>query len=305
MRILTIILGAVILSGLVLFIIGPTEKPKSNPAFTVVTSFTLIADITREIAGDTAIVLSITPPGADIHDYQPTPQDIARASQADLILWHGLNLERWFSRFLDTKIPSVVVSKNIDPLSIYDGPYTGKPNPHAWMSFDNAVIYTTAIRDALIQYNPEHEAVYRANARTYSQQFSQLKATAIAALAFIPEDKRYLVTSEGAFPYWAADFGFKDLYLWPINADQNGTPQQISRIINLIRTHDIPVIFSESTISDKPARQVAQETGIYYGGQLYVDSLSDPDGPVPSYVDLLTYTTQTIITGFKTGLDRD
>jgi manganese/iron transport system substrate-binding protein len=269
----------------------------------VVTTFTVIADIARNVAGDAADVQSITKPGAEIHDYQPTPKDIVRAQGADLILWNGLNLERWFERFLqDVKdVPSVVVSKGIEPVSIYEGPYTDKPNPHAWMSTANALIYVENIKAALIEHDPDNASVYEANAKAYSAKITAMHKELETALAAIPADKRYLVTSEGAFSYLARDLDMKEFYLWPINADQQGTPQQVRKVIDKVREHKIPVVFSESTVSDKPAKQVASETGALYGGVLYVDSLSEEGGAVPTYLDLLRVTTQTIADGFAKG----
>lgn len=271
-----------------------------------VTTFTVIADIARNVAGDAAIVESITKPGAEIHDYQPTPRDIIRAQDADVIFWNGLNLERWFERFLqDIKdVPNVVVSEGVEPLSIYEGPYSGKPNPHAWMSTENALIYVENIRKAFVKMDPENADIYNANAQSYSQKIQDLQENLANSLENIPEEKRYLVSSEGAFSYLAKDMGMKEVYLWPINADQQGTPQQVRKVIDLVREHHIPVVFSESTISDKPARQVATETGALYGGVLYVDSLSEPGGKVPTYLDLLQVTTGTIASGFKQALEK-
>lgn len=267
----------------------------------VVTSFTVIADIARNVAGDAAIVESITRPGAEIHDYQPTPKDIARARNARLILWNGMNLERWFERFMkDIKgAQSIIVSEGVTPLSIYEGPYSGKPNPHAWMSTENALIYVENIRKAFVAHDPGQAETYNRNAREYAQKISALKSDLKKTLAAIPEARRYLVTSEGAFSYLARDLGLQEIYLWPVNADQQGTPQQVRRVIDKVRTHNIPVVFSESTVSDKPARQVAKEGGAAYGGVLYVDSLTGNQGPVPTYLDLLRVTTDTIAQGFK------
>lgn len=272
--------------------------------FKAVTTFTVIADIARNVAGDAAVVESITKPGAEIHDYQPTPRDIVRAKDADLIFWNGLNLERWFERFLQDVegVPSVVVSEGVEPLSIYEGPYTDKPNPHAWMSTENALIYIRNIRDAFVAQDPENAKTYRRNAEVYSQKVRAIKSDLIASLSRVPADKRYLVTSEGAFSYLAKDLKMKEIYLWPMNADQQGTPQQVRKVIDIVRLNDIPVVFSESTISDKPARQVASETDAVYGGVLYVDSLSEPEGSVPTYLDLLQVTTNTIAEGFRKAL---
>ena len=269
------------------------DKPK------VVTTFTVIADMAENVAGDHAEVVSITKPGAEIHGYAPTPRDILNARDGDIILSNGLNLERWFEKFLQNlgDVPNVVVSEGIDPIDIAGGEYDGKPNPHAWMSPDSAEIYVMNIRDALIEIDPDNAEAYTENARAYADEIAARLQPMRAMLADVPEEKRWLVTSEGAFSYLARDLDLKELYLWPVNADQQGTPQQIRHVIDTMKENDIHVIFSESTVSDKPARQIARETGADYGGVLYVDSLSDPDGPVPTYLDLLSVTTETVAKG--------
>ncbi|MBK0034853.1 metal ABC transporter substrate-binding protein [Erwinia sp. S43] len=282
----------------------PLTPAAAAEKFRVITTFTVIADMAQNVAGDAAEVASITKPGAEIHEYQPTPGDIKRAQGAQLILANGLNLERWFSRFYRhlKGVPEVVVSAGVEPMGISEGPYSGKPNPHAWMSAKNALIYVDNIRDALVKYDPANAATYQRNAERYKQQISATVAPVQQALAQIPEDKRWLVSSEGAFSYLTRDYGLKELYLWPINADQQGTPQQVRRVIDQVKQHQIPAVFSESTISDKAARQVARETGSHYGGVLYVDSLSQQDGPVPTYLDLLRVTSETIVRGIQQGL---
>lgn len=272
--------------------------------FKAVTTFTVIADMAKNVAGDAAVVESITRPGAEIHNYSPTPGDIQRAQGAQLILWNGLNLERWFEKFFQNlrDVPGAVVSDGIEPMSISEGPYEGKPNPHAWMSPKNALIYVDNIRDAFVRYDPANAAVYEANARAYKARIEAVIAPVRSTLDRIPEDRRWLVSSEGAFSYLARDFGLKELYLWPINADQQGTPQQVRKVIDAVRKNNIPAVFSESTVSDKPARQVARETGAHYGGVLYVDSLSEAEGPVPTYIDLLRVTSETVAKGLAEGL---
>lgn len=273
---------------------------QANAKFKVVTTFTVIQDIAQNVAGNAATVESITKPGAEIHEYEPTPKDIVKAQSADLILWNGLNLERWFERFFQNikDKPAVVVSEGIQPLSIYEGPYKDAPNPHAWMSPSNALIYIENIKNALVKYDPQNAAVYEKNAADYAQKIKQLDEPLRAKLAQIPEAQRWLVTSEGAFSYLAKDYNLKEGYLWPINAEQQGTPQQVRKVIDLVRKNNIPVVFSESTISAKPAQQVAKESGAKYGGVLYVDSLSAKKGPVPTYIDLLNVTVSTIVKGF-------
>jgi manganese/iron transport system substrate-binding protein len=274
---------------------------RASEKMKVVTTFTVIADMAQNVAGEAATVESITKPGAEIHNYAPTPRDILRAQDADLILWNGLNLELWFEQFFGNlrDVPSAVVSDGIDPLGISEGPYADKPNPHAWMALNSALIYVDNIRDAFAAQDPANAATYAANADAYKAKITATIAPLREAILALPEQKRWLVTSEGAFSYLARDFGLKELYLWPINADQQGTPQQVRKVIDTVRANTIGVVFSESTVSDRPARQVASETGAAYGGVLYVDSLSEPAGPTPSYLDLLRVTCQTILAGLS------
>ncbi|MBD2815097.1 metal ABC transporter substrate-binding protein [Xenorhabdus sp. Flor] len=288
---------AVALFSIILF----SQQAHADKKFRVVTTFTIIQDMAQNIAGDAAIVESITKPGAEIHDYQPTPKDIIKAKRADLILWNGLNLERWFERFFENMqdIPVAVITEGITPLPIREGPYNQNPNPHAWMSPNNALIYIENIRKALVKHDPANADTYNRNAKIYADKIAKLDAPLRERLSRIPENERWLVTSEGAFSYLTQDYGFKEVYLWPINAEAQGTPQQVRRVIDTMMKHKIPVIFSESTVSDKPAKQVSKETGARYGGVLYVDSLSTSKGPVPTYIDLLNTTVDTIAKGFN------
>jgi manganese/iron transport system substrate-binding protein len=165
------------------------------------------------------------------------------------------------------------------------------------MSPAAALVYVANIRNALARYDPANAETYRRNAAAYAQQIEATVAPIRARLAAVPLDRRWLVSSEGAFTYLTRDFGLRELYLWPINADQQGTPQQVRKVIDAVRANRIPVVFSESTISPDAAQQVARETGAAYGGVLYVDSLSEANGPVPTYLDLLRVTTETIARG--------
>ena len=265
----------------------------------VVTTFTVLADMAANVAGDAAEVVSITKPGAEIHGYEPTPQDIVRAYDADLILWNGLNLELWFEQFLSNMgdVPAATLSDGIEPISIGSGSYEGKANPHAWMGLDNALIYIDNIARALSTHDPDNAEIYTANAEAYKERLRSTIAPLRDTVATIPAEQRWLVTCEGAFSYLAQDFGLQELYLWPMNADQVGTPQQVRKVIDGVRANTIPAVFCESTVSTAPAEQVARETGAAYGGVLYVDSLSAEDGPVPSYLDLLRVTTETVARG--------
>ena len=275
------------------------KQPDENEKLLVVTTFTVIADMARNVAGDAADVVSVTKPGAEIHNYQPTPKDIVRTDKANLVLWNGLGLELWFEKFLEQlgDVPNVVVTDGIKPIDINKGPYTGKPNPHAWMSPRDALVYVDNIARAMADADPENADTYNRNATQYKTAIQQISEPLRDQIETIPEAHRWLVTSEGAFSYLARDFGLEELFLWPINADQQGTPSQVRNVLDKVNEYGIRTVFSESTISPKSAEQVARETGAHYGGVLYVDSLSEADGPVPTYLDLIQKTTNTIVTG--------
>jgi manganese/iron transport system substrate-binding protein len=277
----------------------PAAAQADDGTFKVATTFTVIADMARNVAGDAAEVVSITKPGAEIHGYQPTPQDILATRDADLILWNGLNLELWFEQFFRNMddIPAATITDGIEPIDIRGGEYEGLPNPHAWMGLSGALTYVDNIAAAMAAADPENAATYEANAAAYKAEIESVIGPLRDAVLALPEEDRWLVTSEGAFSYLARDFGLRELYLWPMNSDQQGSPQQVRAVIDGVREHDISVVFSESTVSADPALQVARETGAEYGGVLYVDSLSGPDGPVPTYLDLLRVTSETITEG--------
>jgi manganese/iron transport system substrate-binding protein len=255
----------------------------------------------QNVAGDKAIVESITKPGAEIHEYEPTPLDIVKAQSADLVLRNGLGLERWFDKFMGSvrDVKSVDLSSGIEPIGIGEGPYHGKANPHSWMSPKNAIVYVENIRQALVEIDPSNADSYNKNAAAYTAKIRAIDEPLRAKLSEIPADQRWLVTSEGAFSYLIRDYDMKELFLWPVNADEEGTPQQIQKVVDTMRKYKIPVAFSESTISDKPQRQVCRETGASFGGILYVDSLTPENGPAPTYLKLLTFNADTIVAGFQ------
>jgi manganese transport system substrate-binding protein len=269
----------------------------------VLTTFTVLADMAQNVAGDKLIVESITRIGAEIHGYEPTPSDIAKAQDADLILYNGMNLERWFEQFLGNvkDVPSVLLTEGIEPIAIAEGPYTDKPNPHAWMSPRNALIYVENIRKAFVELDPENADTYNANAAAYSEQLRAIDEQLQTDLEQVPASQRYLVSCEGAFSYLSRDYGLKEIYMWPINAEQQFTPRQVSYVIEQVKANNVPTIFCESTVNNEGQKQVAQTTGARFGGNLYVDSLSTAEGPVPTYLDLLEYDARMITNGLLAG----
>ncbi len=278
---------------------GTADSSADSGKPLVLTTFTVIADMVDNVAGDRVEVASITKPGSEVHGYEPTPSDLKRAAGADLVVENGMGLERWFEQFIDrSEAEHVTLSEGIEPISIAgDSEYAGKPNPHAWMSVANARIYVENIRKALTDLDPEGEATYRANAERYVEKLAAVGEFVERELEGLPPQARALVTCEGAFSYLARDFGLSEAYLWPVNAEQEGTPRQIAAAVGFVREREVPAVFCESTVSDKAQRQVARETGARFGGIFYVDSLSKPDGPVPSYEALLRRDAETIVAG--------
>ncbi|HWK25949.1 MAG TPA: metal ABC transporter substrate-binding protein [Solirubrobacter sp.] len=284
-------------AALVLAGCGGEDDDAGKP--TVLTTFTVLADMVRNVAGDRVEVASITKPGAEIHGYEPTPSDLKRAAGADLIFENGLGLERWFEQFVERAAAErVTLSDGVEPIPIAGGSeYAGKPNPHAWMSVGTALTYVENVRAALTKLDPAGADTFARNADRYAARLSAVRDAVKQELAGVPASRRALVTCEGAFSYMARDFGLEEGYLWPVNAEQEGTPRQIAATIAFVRERQVPAVFCESTVSDKAQRQVAAETGARFGGVLYVDSLSTPSGPVPTYEELLRRDAETIVAG--------
>ncbi|MBF6353302.1 metal ABC transporter substrate-binding protein [Nocardia higoensis] len=264
---------------------------------TVLTTFTVLADIAGNVAGEHLRVESITKVGAEIHGYEPTPGDIKKAARADLVLDNGLNLEAWFEQFLaQIDVDRAVVSEGVEAIDITGDAYAGKPNPHAWMSPLNVRVYVDNMVRAFTELDPAHAEDFRANGERYKTELDAVHRDLVSALAGLPEHQRALVTCEGAFSYLARDAGLTEKYIWPVNAEQQATPQQITSAIDFVRTRSVPAVFCESTVSDAPMRRVVEATGAAFGGVLYVDSLSEPDGPVPTYLDLVRHDARIIAT---------
>ena len=279
---------------------APASDEDDRPV--VLTTFTVLADIARNVAGDHLRVESITKVGSEIHGYEPTPGDVRRASQADLILDNGLNLEAWFSRFVaDLDVRHVVVSDGVETISIAEDAYEGLPNPHAWMSPLNVQVYADTMAQAFAELDPANAGEYRANAEAYRDELTGVHQDMVEALSVLPERQRALVTCEGAFSYLARDAGLTERYIWAVNAEQQATPRQIAATIEFVRDNEVPAVFCESTVSDAPMQQVVRATGAQFGGVLYVDSLSEPDGPVPTYLDLIRHDADVIVAGLTGG----
>ncbi|NRB08508.1 MAG: metal ABC transporter substrate-binding protein [Richelia sp.] len=267
----------------------------------ILTTFTVLADMARNVAGDKVIVKSLTKPGTEIHGYEPTPRDIVRAQDADLILDNGFGLERWAQKFYGNlkDVPRVTLSQGITPINISEDAYAGKPNPHAWMSPKLAVKYVENIRDALIKLDPANAEIYTNNAQAYKEQIKKIDKKLQETVEKIPSDRRFMVTCEGAFSYLAKDYGLKEVYLWAVNAEKQATPQQVKQVITTVRNNQVPVVFCESTVSADAQKQVAKESNAKFGGVFYVDSLTDVNGVAPTYFKLLKYNINILVNGLR------
>lgn len=291
-----LILAALVLAGCGTPLVERTAT-QSDPRPVVLTTFSVLADLTRSVAGNHIRVESITKVGTEIHGYDPTPSDLINAQDADLILDNGLGLERWFERFvLSVDAPHVVLSRGVEPVDIRSGDYQGLPNPHAWMSPKAAQTYVDNIVAALSDLDPANSAAYAANGAALKRELQGLLTTlqnAFETGAATPA----LVTCEGAFSYLARDAGIEEAFIWPVNSDSEGTPRQIRDVISFVEKHNVPTVFCESTVNPSAQQQVARSTGAELAGPLYVDSLSEVDGPVPSFLDLLRHDIDLIIEG--------
>lgn len=297
-KVLALVATAALSLGLASCSEESTDAAGGNDTPVVLTTFTVIQDIAANVAGDHLKVESITKPGAEIHGYEPTPGDISRAADADLILDNGMNLENWFAQFVaDLDVPHAVVSEGVEPIDIAEDAYAGKPNPHAWMSPVNVQKYVDNIVDAFSELDPEHAADFKANGEKYKNELQAVQDELETKLAAVPDKQRALVTCEGAFSYLARDAKLTERYIWPVNAEQEATPQQIAGAIEFVKENNVPAVFCESTVSNAPMMQVVEATGAEYGGTLYVDSLSEDNGPVPTYLDLIRHDTKVIIDG--------
>lgn len=280
---------------------APSAEPAGERPV-VVATFSVLADIASEVGGEHIDVRSITKVGAEIHGYEPTPGDIRQGEHADLLIENGWGLEAWFGQFVaDLDVPVVTLTDGLTPIDIASDAYAGKPNPHAWMSPTNVQHFATVLADEFTKLAPVHAAAFERNAADYIAKLDQVQADLVDALATIPESHRVLVTCEGAFSYLTRDAGLDEAYIWPVNAEQQVTPQRLAAVIDVVTASEVPAVFCESTVSERPMLQVVSATQAQFGGTLYVDSLSLDDGPVPTYLDLIAHDVDVIVEALAGG----
>ena len=278
------------------------QKNEVSSKKLLLVSFTVLEDIVSNIVGDEFDVKSITKPGMEVHGYQTTPSDLKKGSKAVLFIDNGFGFELWAEKFVaNLDVKRVTIADNLNPIFISEDSYKGKPNPHAWISPKRGKIYIDIIANTLSDLEPKKSQLFKTNAAIYKNKLNQIDKDFSFFLNTLEKRKKYLVSCEGAFSYLANDYGMKEAYLWPVNAESQITPKRMANVINLVKENQIPAIFCESTVSSESQMTVARETGAVFGGNLFVDSLSEQGGPASSYLDLLRHNLNLIKKGFSTN----
>ena len=278
----------------------PSNKITKGNNQVILTSFTVLADMIKNVAGDEFKVESITKIGMEVHGYQTTPSDLIRGSEATVFIDNGFGFELWAEKFLtNLDLKRITIADNITPIFISEDAYKGKPNPHAWISPKRGGEYIDIIVDTLSDIKPEKKEYFIKNSVIYKNQIDKIEKEFTLFINSLKENKKFLITCEGAFSYLAKDYGLKEGYLWPVNAESEVTPKRMARLINQVKENKIPAVFCESTVSNESQLVVADETGAKFGGNLYVDSLSQEDGPASTYLNMLNHNLNLIKDGLN------
>lgn len=279
---------------------GNQQKEKLQ----VITTYSILYDIVKNIGGDEVEIHSLAPVGSNPHEYDPLPLDIQKTTDADIVFYNGLNLEAgnsWFEKLIETAGkagedgPVYRLSEGVEPKYLTSEGHEGEEDPHAWLDVRNGIRYAENARDALIEVDPENVAIYEENAKEYISKLEKLHQDAIDNFNKIPKEKRYLVTSEGAFKYFSDAYQFEAGYIWEINAENQGTPQQVKQIVDIINEKEIPVLFVETSIDPRSMEMVSEETGVPIGGTLFTDSLGKPDEDGDSYINMMEWNINVIL----------
>ena len=277
-----------------------TSFEKETNKEVILASFTVLADIIENVAKDEFVVKSITKPGVEVHGYQPTPSDLIKASKAFVFIDNGFGFELWAEKFVSNlQIKRVTISNRLEPIFISEDSYKGKPNPHAWISPKRGMIYVDVIVDSLSELKPSEAESFKNNGQIYKNKIAKIDKDFSLFINNLEKNNRYLVTCEGAFSYLTNDYGLKEAYLWPVNAESQITPKRMARTISLVKNKNIPSVFCESTVSNESQMVVASETGAKFGGDLFVDSLSQDNKSANTYLKMLQHN----LTLIKKGLN--
>jgi manganese/iron transport system substrate-binding protein len=270
----------------------PSGAPAGEPRPVVVATFTVIGDLLRQVAGEQADVRVLTPVGAEVHEWELSPRNFIDVEAAEIIFYNGLNLEQWVHQLeaavaRDARLVGLAEVSGYPTLPIVTGDFEGDPDPHLWMDPRAASAYVDVIEQALAEADPSRADHYRTNAEAFRAALGELHQELEEMLSRIPETHRILITSEAAFVYFAAAYGFFHDGIWGTNTEVEGTPRQMMRIMDLVNEHRPPAIFWESTISDRYVQGVARDAGVSVAGPLYVDSLGGPGSGAETYLEMM------------------
>ncbi len=271
----------------------------------IVATYSIIADMAENIAGDKAEVYSLVPVGTDPHMYDPLPADTSKVSGADLIFYNGMNLETgkgWFQDLLDVTNKNgaaFALTEAVTPIYLTEKGKESQVDPHAWLDIQNAVKYVSVITEQVIKQDPDNEAYYRSNQEKYVAELNSLDQYAKDAVQQLPEDKRILVTSEGAFKYFSQAYGLESAFIWEINTDSQGTPEQMSRIIGIIEDNSIPALFLETSVNPKTMETVSAETGVPIHSRIFTDSVAKDGEEGDTYLGMMRWNIDKVVEGLS------
>ena len=285
-----------------------TSATAENKKIQVVTTNSIIYDMTKNIAGDLVDLHSIVPVGQDPHEYEPLPEDVQKVQKADLIFYNGINLENaedaWFTKMVKNagKVADkdyFAVSDGVDVIYLEGEKEKGKEDPHAWLNIENGVIYAKNIAKQLIAKDPKNKETYEKNLAAYVEKLEALDKDAKQRIAKIPEEKRLIVTSEGCFKYFSKAYDIKSAYIWEINTEEEGTPEQIANLVRQLRASKVPSLFVESSVDDRPMKTVSQETGKPIHSTIFTDSIAEEGKDGDSYYSMMKWNLDKIIEGLS------
>lgn len=304
------------LSFLALFILTACGKSENNTTnawpdndkLKVVATNSIIADMIKNIAGDKIELHSMVPVGKDPHEYEPLPEDVTKTTTADLIFYNGINLETggnaWFTKLVD----NAGKKENEDYFAVSDGVEViylegesdgGKEDPHAWLNLDNGIVYAENIAKQLIAKDPDNKDYYQEHLDDYVDKLSALNEQAKTEFDSIPESKKLIVTSEGCFKYFSKAYDVPAAYIWEINTEEEGTPDQIKTLVRKLRDSDVPVLFVESSVDERPMETISSDTGLPIYAKIFTDSVAEPGEDGDSYYAMMEWNLSKIYEGLS------
>ncbi|WP_413207159.1 metal ABC transporter substrate-binding protein [Rhodospirillum sp. A1_3_36] len=262
-----------------------------------VASFSVLADVVKQVGGDAVHVKSLVPVNGDPHDFEPSPDDAKALKSADVTFVSGLGLEGWFERLAKASgyaDDPVVVSDGIKTLTLEEDGQT-ITDPHVWNSAANVLIWVTNIEKALSKADPEDAATFKANAEQYSKKLRDLDRYATSSISSIPPEKRKVLTSHDAFGYFGHEYGVTFLSPLGVSTETEASAADVAQLIDQIKEEQVKVYFIENSNDPRLVKQIANATGAEPGGELYVESLSDAAGPAPTYAKMFRYNVDQIV----------